>query len=28
VLEAWIREGGVKPRVDGVTVSSGNASGE
>lgn len=28
VLEAWIREGGVKPRLDGVTVSSGNASGE
>jgi excisionase family DNA binding protein len=28
VLEAWIREGGVKPRVGGVTVSAGNASGE
>ncbi len=28
VLEAWIREGGVKPRVDGATVSAGNASGE
>jgi excisionase family DNA binding protein len=28
VLEAWIREGGVKPSVDGVTVSSGNTFGE
>ena len=26
VLEAWIREGGVKPRVDGVTLIAGAAS--
>lgn len=28
VLEAWIKAGGVQPRVDGATVSAGNASGE